>query len=98
MIRSAVAAAFPLFTTQMFTKVRFKHPFLQYFPFVLTQRAHVDRHTMGCNPHRSYWGHPGTYSVHLFEVWSTYSQAQSVCTLYREWDDSLSSRIHTFMA
>ena len=31
-IRSAVAAAFPLFTTQMFTNVRFNNPFFNFFP------------------------------------------------------------------
>lgn len=77
MVRSALASAFPLFTTQMFINVSFDDPSL----LRTDAPTHVDGRTMGLIRYRHRCGTPCTHPVSLFKVRSTYSRTQSVCTL-----------------
>jgi hypothetical protein len=80
MVRSALASAFPLFTTQMFINASFDGPSL----LRTDAPTHVDGRTMGLIRHRHRCGTPCTHPISLFKVWSTYSRTQSVCTLQCE--------------
>lgn len=84
-IRSAVGAAFPLFTVQMYHKVRdtsLPSPSCSSSSVLNRTVCFVARHQLGIHPHRRYRPPTRPDSVSVLQVRSEDQAGESICALY----------------